>query len=70
MTSKKYGKEELQYVAAATNIIVNHLGTSCTVDSIHALWEIKNGNKEELLSHVSALANIFTKAKEVLEKRK
>lgn len=51
----------------AKSIIRNHLHTNLNIDSLDALCEIDNGNKELLLAHVDAVINIFKKAKEQLE---
>lgn len=51
----------------AKNIIRNHLHTNLNINSLDALYEIDNDNKELLLAHVDAVINIFKKAKEQLE---
>lgn len=51
----------------AKSIIRNHLNTNLNIDSLNALYEIDNDNKELLLAHVDAVINIFKKAKEQLE---
>jgi hypothetical protein len=51
----------------AKSIIRNHLNTNLNIDSLDAIYEIDNDNKELLLAHVDALINIFKKAKEQLE---
>ena len=51
----------------AKSIIRNHLNTNLNIDSLDAIYEIDNDNKELLLAHVDAVINIFKKAKEQLE---
>lgn len=51
----------------AKSIIRNHLYTNLNIDSLNAIYEIDNDNKELLLAHVDAVINIFKKAKEQLE---
>ena len=51
----------------AKSIIRNHLHTNLNIDSLNALYEIDNGNKELLLAHIEAIISIFKKAKEQLE---
>lgn len=51
----------------ATNIIINNLNTKLSMESLDSLYEITNGNKEMLLTHIKACSNIFNKAKEQLE---
>lgn len=51
----------------AKSIIRNRLDTNLNIDSLNALYEIDNDNKELLLAHVDAVINIFKKAKEQLE---
>lgn len=49
------------------SIIRNHLHTNLNIDSLNALYEIDNDNKELLLAHIDAVISIFKKAKEQLE---
>ena len=51
----------------AKSIIRNHLYTNLNIDSLNALYEIDNGNKELLLAHIEAIISIFKNAKEQLE---
>ena len=51
----------------AKSIIINHLNTNLSMESLDNLYEITHGNKEILLAHVDAVINIFKKAKEQLE---
>ena len=51
----------------AKSIIRNHLNTNLNIDSLNALYEIDNDNKELLLAHIEAIISIFKKAKEQLE---
>lgn len=51
----------------AKSIIRNHLNTNLNIDSLDALCEIDNDNKELLLAHIEAIISIFKKAKEQLE---
>ena len=49
------------------SIIRNHLNTNLNIDSLNALYEIDNDNKELLLAYIEAIISIFKKAKEQLE---
>ena len=51
----------------AKRIIINHLNTNLNIESLNALHEIDNGNKEILLAHIDAVISIFKNAKEQLE---
>lgn len=51
----------------AKRIIRNHLNTNLNIDSLDALYEIDNDNKELLLAHIDAVISIFKNAKEQLE---
>lgn len=52
----------------AKTVICNHLNTGMNIESVNAVYEIKNGNKEILLEHVKALRNIFDMAVKEIEK--
>ena len=62
---------KFDYVATAKSIILSVLQDGIlTIDSIDAVWEINNGNKQELIEHIKAIKNIMSKALEELEKDK
>lgn len=51
----------------AKSIIINHLNTNLSMESLDNLYEITHGNKEVLLAHIKVCSNIFNKAKKQLE---
>ena len=59
---------ESKYVEVAKRLVISILSAGePTADSLYELMEIRAGNKKALLAHISALADIMTKAKETLE---
>lgn len=62
---------KLDYVESAKSIILSILQNGrTTIDAIYSIFEIQNGNKEELKEHIKAIKNIMSKALEELEKEK
>ena len=62
---------ESKYVEVAKRLVISILSAGePTADSLYELMELRAGNKDALLAHVSALADIMTKAKEILEMEK
>ena len=58
---------ESKCVALVKGVICAYLSTNITPESINAIYEIRRGNKEELLCHIKALISIFESAKIDLE---
>ncbi len=58
----------LSELDVAKHMIISYLNNNVNGDSLSALFEIQQGDKEELLEHIKALIPIFIKAKEQLEK--
>ena len=58
---------ESKCIQVTKEIICAYLSTNITPESINALYEIRKGNKEELLCHIKALISIFESAKIDLE---
>lgn len=57
------------YIESAKSIILSILQNGrTTIDAIDSIFEIQNGNKEELKEHIKAIKNIMSKALEELEK--
>lgn len=52
----------------ARGMIINYLSNGENADSFYAIFQIQQGDKEELLEHIEAILSIFSKAKEQLEK--
>lgn len=52
----------------ARGMIINHLSTGENADSFYAIFQIQQGDKEELLGHIEAILSIFSEAKKQLEK--
>lgn len=52
----------------ARGMIINYLSNGENADSLYAIFQIQQGDKEELLEHIEAILSIFSKAKEQLEK--
>ena len=60
---------KFDYVESAKSIILSVLQDGIpTIDVINSIYEIKNGNKEELKEHIKAIKNIMSKALKILEK--
>ncbi len=57
----------MKYKLIAKQIIINNLSAGETSDGIRDICEINFGNDDVLLEHISAIINIFTKAKEFME---
>lgn len=49
------------------NFIITYLSQDQTPDAIYDIYKIRSGNNKLLLEHITAIINIFTKAKEQLE---
>ena len=59
---------KFDYVESAKSIILSVLQDGIlTIDVINSIYEIKNGNKEELKEHIKAIKNIMSKALEILK---
>lgn len=52
----------------ARGMIINYLSNGENADSLYAIFQIQQGDKEELLEHIEVILSIFSKAKEQLEK--
>ena len=60
---------KFDYVESAKYIILSVLKSGIpTIDAIDSIYEIQNGNKEELKEHIKAIKNIMSKALKILEK--
>ena len=60
---------KFNYIESAKSIILSILQNGrTTIDAIDSIFEIQNGNKEELKEHIKAIKNIMSKALEELEK--
>lgn len=55
-------------IELSKEIICAFLNKNISKENIIALYNIKSGDINELYGHIDALASIFTKAKEQLEK--
>lgn len=51
----------------AKRMILNTLGQNLSPEALSDAYEISHGNNKILLEHITAIINIFTKAKEKLE---
>ena len=49
------------------HFIITYFSQAQTIDAISDIYEIRSGNNKILLEHITAIINIFTKAKEQLE---
>lgn len=59
---------KVDYVESAKSIILSVLKSGIpTIGSIDSIYEIQNGNKEELKEHIKAIKNIMSKALKILE---
>ena len=59
---------KFDYVESAKYIILSILKSGITtIDAINSIFEIQNGNKEELKEHIKAIKNIMSKALKELE---
>ena len=58
----------LSELGVAKNMIINYLNNGENADSLYAIFQIQQGDKEELLEHIEAILSIFIEAKEQLEK--
>lgn len=58
--------KKLNYLGTATGLIMKILDEP-TPDAVYSVYEIKNGNLEELYKHLEALSNIFNNALEELK---
>ena len=52
----------------ARGMIINYLNNGENADSLYAIFQIQQGDKEELLEHIEAILSIFIEAKNQLEK--
>ena len=58
---------ESKCVAVAKEVICAYLSTNITPEGCSAIYNIRSGDKSELLSHVKAMISIFESAKIDLE---
>lgn len=62
---------KFDYVESAKSIILSVLQDGIpTIDVINSIYEIQNGNKEELKEHIKAIKNIIDKALNDIENNK
>lgn len=52
----------------ARGMIINYLNNGENANSLYAIFQIQQGDKEELLEHIEAILSIFSEAKKQLEK--
>lgn len=58
--------EQKRIVEVATNFVVSILNKNQNIDSLNAIYEIKQGNKEMLLEHLKAIDSIVGNAIEII----
>lgn len=58
---------ENKCVEVTKEVICAYLSTNITPESAHAIYNIRSGDKVELLCHIKALISIFESAKIDLE---
>ena len=59
---------ESKCVQVAKDVICAYLSTNITPESANAIYNIRSGDKVELLAHIKAMISIFESAKIDLEK--
>ena len=62
-------KTKERIIEVATNFIVSILKQNLNADSLNAIYEIKQGNKEMLLEHLKAIDSIVGNAIEIIENK-
>ena len=58
---------ESKCVQVSKEVICAYLSTNITPESANAIYNIRSGNKVELLAHIKAMISIFESAKIDLE---
>ena len=58
--------EEKRIVEVATNFVTSILSQNYNIESINALYEIKQGNKDVILEHLIAIYKITKEAIEII----
>lgn len=58
--------EEKRIVELAINFVTSILSQNYNIESINALYEIKNGNKDVILEHLVAINKIIGEAIKII----